>query len=263
MTLGIWAGLAVGAVLGLTGAGGGILAVPALMFALDVQMGQAVPIALIGVGMGAAVGAVQGLFQGTVRYKAALFMAGMGSLTSPLGIAVAHHLPASVLGALFAMVLLWVAYRMFTSPGVHNAGELATPKACRIAPDTGRFIWNRNTASTLAGIGAVAGLCTGMLGVGGGFVIVPALARYSELKLHSIVSTSLAMIFLISGSTVAATVFQGLTISHAEWEFIGAVVAGMLVGRVTSKYLPALLLKRGFALVCMIVAGLMLARSMA
>ena len=105
-------GLCIGVSLGLTGAGGGILAVPALMFGLGLTLTQAAPVALIAVGIASAVGALQGLMRGLVRYKAAMLMAAVGALTAPLGLSLAHRLPAHWLSLTFAGVMLLVAARM-------------------------------------------------------------------------------------------------------------------------------------------------------
>src|SRR3546814_12413313 len=70
---------------------------------------------------------------------------------------------------------------------------------CRVSTETGRFIWNPRTVTTLGGIGVVSGLFTGMLGVGGGFIIVPALGNFSELRMHSIVATYLLGIAKMEG----------------------------------------------------------------
>lgn len=258
LTAAISLGLFVGAVLGLTGAGGGILAVPALTLGLNIEISQAAPIALVAVGLGAAVGAVAGLRQGRVRYKAAVLMAASGALVSPLGVAAAQRLPSQVLSIMFAAIMFWVAYRMFQRPGQAMPDVPPMRKACRVSPETGRFLWNRKAAATFGGIGAVAGICTGMLGVGGGFIIVPALVRYSELQMHSIVPTSLAIIFLVSASTVATTIASGFTITTAEWAFIAAVVTGMVAGRLISDHLPPTLLQRSFATLCAATALLML-----
>lgn len=106
MTIGGLFGFLIGAWLGLTGAGGGILAVPALVFGLA---------ALIAVGMAAIMGALQGLRQGTVRYKAAALLAATGAMASPLGVCLAHLLPDIWLTLVFAVVMLMVACRMFAS----------------------------------------------------------------------------------------------------------------------------------------------------
>lgn len=264
MAIGMILGLLVGAVLGLTGAGGGILAVPALIFGLGISMPRAVPIALIAVGMGAALGVFYGLRRGTVRYKAALLMGAAGVLGSPLGVAMAHRLPAQGLSLLFAAIMVLVGLRTLRQArGVGSPAHQAdAAKACRISPNTGRFVWTGKTAATLGAIGVISGLCTGMLGVGGGFIIVPALAHYTELRMHSIVPTSLTVIVLVSVFTVASFLAQGLVVAPSEWAFIGAVVAGMAVGQYLARHLTARVLQRGFASVCLVVAGLLAARSL-
>lgn len=79
-------GLVVGVILALTGAAGGILAVPLLVFGLQMSVAQAGPIGLLAVGTAAVLGAILGLREGIVRYRAALPIAGTGMLLSPLGL---------------------------------------------------------------------------------------------------------------------------------------------------------------------------------
>ncbi len=253
-------GLCIGVSLGLTGAGGGILAVPALMFGLGLTLTQAAPVALIAVGIASAVGALQGLMRGLVRYKAAMLMAAVGALTAPLGLSLARQVPAQWLSLTFAGVMLLVAVRMVQQsrrraplPGAADA----PPKACRLSPETGRFVWNRLTAATLGGIGAVSGICTGMLGVGGGFIIVPALTHFSDARMISIVSTSLMVIALVSAATVSSALLHGLTLSAAQWAFVAAAIAGMAGGRVLAPRVPQAVLQRVFAAVCVVVAGVL------
>lgn len=208
-------GLVIGGILGLTGAGGGIFAVPALVFGLDMDMRAAAPVALLAVGVAAGLGALQGLCHGSVRYKAAIVLAVAGTMTAPLGFKLAYWLPPSWLNFVFVLVMLVIAYRMATSS--RGAREdvvvvMARPTVCKVSTDTGRFIWGPRTAMMLAGIGMVTGLFTGMLGVGGGFIIVPALAYFSELRMHSIVATSLMVIALLSGATVFTAGTHGFSL---------------------------------------------------
>ena len=95
-------GLVVGLLLALTGAGGGILAVPLLVFGAGLSVAEAGPIALLAVGMAASLGAGLGLKAGTVRYKAALWMAGGGILLSPLGVWLGRRLDNRWLAMVFA-----------------------------------------------------------------------------------------------------------------------------------------------------------------
>ena len=100
-------GAIIGAVLALTGAGGGILAVPLLVFGLGLSMVEAAPVGLLAVGMAAAVGALLGLRQGVVRYRAAAFVALIGIATAPFGLMLAHQLSNAPLALTFAMVLVY------------------------------------------------------------------------------------------------------------------------------------------------------------
>ena len=257
-------GFAVGAILGLTGAGGGIFAVPALVFGLGMDMRAAAPIALAAVGMAAGLGALQGLRQGIVRYKAASVLASAGAITSPLGIKLAHWLPASWLPVMFALVMLLAAYRMAMSsrgPGAEEAFAMERPVVCKVSSETGRFIWGWRTAATLGGIGAVTGLFTGMLGVGGGFIIVPALSYFTELRMHSIVATSLMVVALLSTLTIFAAGAQGAAFPPSAWVFVGASLTGMAVARLFASNIPSKVLQRFFALACVAVAAIMLLRA--
>nr|WP_276583706.1 sulfite exporter TauE/SafE family protein [Pseudomonas sp. RIT-PI-AD] len=250
-------GLAVGVTFGLTGAGGGILAVPALVIGLGWSMPTAAPVALLAVAAAAATGAVQGLREGLVRYRAALLMASAGALLSPLGVELAQRLPHRVLTTAFALVMTLVALRLVRQAFGHVACDPAadSPRPpCRLDPASGRFRWTPRVSAILAAIGALAGLLSGLLGVGGGFLIVPALRRVSDVPLHGIVATSLMVIALVSGFAAFGALSAGVRIDAMGASFIAASVAGMLVGRRLSGRLPARFIQVGFAGVCLIVA---------
>lgn len=263
MLVGGLLGLIIGAILGLTGAGGGIFAVPALVFGLGLEIRVAAPVALLAVGTAAAFGAWQGLRQGIVRYRAALVLAAAGAMTAPIGIKVAHWLPSAWLNMIFVCVILVVAYRMAVSSGSAqaDAAVLAGRGApCKVSTETGRFIWKPRTAVTLAGIGAITGMFTGMLGVGGGFIIVPALGYVSDLRMHSIVATSLMVIALLSAVTVLAAGVHGLSLTAATAAFSVATLVGMACARSFASRIPSTVLQRLFAIACLVVAAMMLMR---
>lgn len=258
-------GLLIGTMMGLTGAGGGIFGVPALVFGMGIDIREAAPVALLAVGSAAALGALQGLRLGIVRYKAASLLAAAGTLTAPLGIRLAHWLPSWGLNLMFVGILLFLGYRMFASArDVRGDGEQLPDawRACRISPDTGRFVWNLRTAAVLGGIGSVSGLATGMLGVGGGFIIVPALAHFTELRIHSVVATSLMVIALLSTVTVSIAWSRGMVLGAPAWAFVLAALVGMTGGRLLAPKIPAPLLQRFFAIACVTVAALILVRSL-
>ncbi|AOY00150.1 sulfite exporter TauE/SafE family protein [Jeongeupia sp. USM3] len=256
MTVTVLLGALIGLVLGLTGAGGGILAVPALMAGLGWSVQQAAPVALLAVAGGAATGALEGFRRGLVRYRAALVMAVAGVPLTAVGQSVAQGLSQTVLQTAFALVMLVVAVRLLT-PG-SGEGNAAAP--CRVDPDSGRLVWTPATALAVAAIGALTGFATGLLGVGGGFIIVPALRRLSNLGMHAIVATSLFVIALVGSGGIVAALWHGRTLSLAvALPFLAAIVAGMLAGRTLVARLSPARVQRGFALALLAVALGMLA----
>ncbi|MGY6269003.1 sulfite exporter TauE/SafE family protein [Achromobacter denitrificans] len=260
----VWAASAalggcVGLILGLTGAGGAIMAVPLLVFGLHLQMAQAAPIALLAVGLSAALGAALGLRKGSVRYRAAGFMAATGIVVSPLGLWAARRLPNAPLAIVFAGVLGVVAWRMWNQ-GSRPAAAAPRVPPCQLNAGTGRLRWTAPCARALTGTGVVAGFLSGLLGVGGGFVIVPALRRSTDLTMQAIVATSLAVIALVSASGVVAAAAGG----HLDWEiaapFTAAAVLGMLAGRAVADRFPPRRLQQSFAVFAAAVAVAMLAK---
>lgn len=255
----------VGLILALTGAGGGVLAVPLLVFGLHLGVAEAAPLALLAVGSAAALGALLGLREGIVRYRAAGLIGGLAMLTAPVGVALAHRLPVTPLLLAFAAVLLWTAWRMAgLGPGAAAAILPAAQRPlppCVVNPAEGRLRWTSPCAQVLAATGAVSGLLTGLLGVGGGFVIVPALTRASDLDARSIAATSLAVIALASLSGLLAAGGQGHIDPVLATAFGGAAVLALLLGRQLARHLPGLVLRRLFALASVVVALMMLARA--
>jgi len=257
-------GACVGLVLGLTGAGGGILAIPALTLGLGWSVTEATPIALLAVGGAASIGALHGLRQGLVRYKAAGVMAIAGWLTAPLGLYLGGLIPGGVLMLMFGAVMLVVAVRMYlqsrpASEHAHVADALQ--KNCMLDPSTGRLDWSARCSATLASIGAASGLLTGLLGVGGGFLIVPAFRKYSDIRMHGIVATSLMVVALVSLGTLSHLFVRGFELSGAALSFTAATLAGMVVGRLSAPKLSGQLLQRLFSVLCIAVSLLMIGKA--
>lgn len=127
------------------------------------------------------------------------------------------------------------------------------------SPATQRFIWTRPCALALGLSGTVAGLLSGLLGVGGGFVMVPVLKRDTDLTMQSVVATSLAVIALATATGVAASAASGAVDWSIALPFTGGAVARMLAGRAVSARLAGHHLQRGFAAIAAVVALTMLA----
>jgi uncharacterized protein len=243
-------GSLVGLILALTGAGGAIIAVPLLVFGLGLEVAQAAPIGLLAVGLSAGLGAVLALREGKVRYKAAVLMAAAGSLISPIGLWVAHRVPDAPLTLVFACVLAMVAVRMFRqkSGATHGGPELAPSNLpCRLNAERGKLDWTAPCARALALSGAMSGFLSGLLGVGGGFVIVPALKRASDIPMQGIVATSLAVIALVSSAGVVASAASGHMLWLNALPFAAGALAGMLGGRSIAHYVSGARLQQSFA----------------
>ncbi|MDD2059664.1 sulfite exporter TauE/SafE family protein [Pseudomonas sp. GD03860] len=246
-------GAIIGAVLALTGAGGGILAVPLLVFGLGLSMVEAAPVGLLAVGMAAMVGAVLGLRQGVVRYRAAAFVALIGIVAAPFGLMLAHRLPNAPLALAFAAVLVYACGRMLLKARRELRGEPPLGERslmpCVLNPLQGRLRWTLPCARALAFTGLLSGLLSGLLGVGGGFVIVPALSRYTNLPMKSIVATSLAVIALVSTGSVVSASIGGVMHWAVGAPFAIGAVLGLLAARPLASHLAGPRLQQLFAAV--------------
>jgi uncharacterized membrane protein YfcA len=268
-------GIVVGAVLGLTGAGGSVLAVPLLMWALGWTLPQAVPVALLAVCVAATFGTVAAWDVSFVRYRAAVLMGATGIVFAFLGLHTAATVPLQALSLLFAAVQIVVATRMLLQArrmpqeaSVVRAALVVdrTPARgplCRRHPDTGRFVWTHLCALALAGAGALTGFLTGLLGVGGGFVLVPTLRAFTDLSMHSAVATSLMTIALTSAGGVALAIVRD---HDLPWllalPFAAGALIGMLAGRLTAPRIAGARLQQGFAALMLAVAVGMIAHAL-
>lgn len=259
-------GAIVGVIAAITGAGGGILAVPLLVFGLNLTLAQAAPIGLMATGTSAALGAILAHRQGHVRYKAATLMALAGMALTPLGVWAASRVPTKPLTIVFALVLAYVGYRTYaraaevtTSVGVAHVHAFIP---CKLDDTVGRLIWTVPCAGVLAGWGMMVGFLSGLLGVGGGFVIVPTLQRYTDLDMRSIVPTSLAVIALVSIAGVTVSSVAGSLNWTIALPFSGGALLGMIGGRVVGARLSGAVLQKGFAGLCGLVALALVARAM-
>lgn len=267
-------GIFIGLVMGLTGAGGAILAVPLLMFLTGLPLSQVAPLALMTVAAAAALGAYLAWRKSYVRYRAAGLMALIGALTAPLGLVLAAVTPNTWLSLLFSLILGFVALRLWRqalfAPRELPVGaaspqdEVERKKSpfCRLNDSTGRLIWTGSCTLCIAVTGAVTGFLSGLLGVGGGFFIVPALHNTTELSMHSAVGTSLMAIALTSAGVVLAALLKGHVVPLAlVMPMVGGALLGISTGRVLAPRLAGTKLQLGFAGLLSLVALNMAARA--
>jgi len=259
----VFLGALVGIVMGLTGAGGGILAVPLLVFGLNLTILEAGPVAMLAVGISATVGALIGLKAKIVRHRTSLLIAISGILMAPVGVWIAHRLDTRLMNLIFASVLGWVAFRTLYDIYLKEPKlELKDTPPCIRNDYSGRFIWTNTCAIALSISGSIAGTLSGLLGVGGGFVIVPALRRYTDLDMQSVIATSLAIIALVSLTSVGASIYTGNLNVEIVLPFASGSVLGVGVASILRPQLPQKYLKTVFGIMCFMVAIAMIIKTM-
>lgn len=258
-------GSVVGCLLALTGAGGAILSVPLLGFGLHLTVNQAGPIGLLAVCLSAGIGAALALHAKILRYRAAGFMALFGLIMTPFGILLARVIPNKPLSIGFALLLFLVAIRLFMNAFREISGVLpddAKPPPCQLNQSIGKLIWTVPCARSLAIAGAVAGFFSGLLGVGGGFIIVPSLKKFTDLPVKSIVATSLGVLTIVSFGNVVIATLSGTMIWPIALPFAGGALAGMMIGRQISKVMSGPRLQQFFAVFTLCIAVMMLIKAL-
>ena len=264
-------GLIVGFSLGLTGGGGSIFAVPLLVYGLAMPVHEAVGVSLVAVGATALGGAMVRLRRREVELKAALLFGIAGIVGAPLGAVLGAKLPAKFLLGGFALLMLLVAARMWlqavrrpADARIVRAGDEAldatSGPACRINPAGGLTLTSRCTA-VLVLSGVFTGFLSGLFGVGGGFLIVPALVLIASLPMQRAVPTSLLIIALISTAGSASYLLAGRPLALGVTTlFVLGGLCGMMWGARLSRRLAGPQLQKLFATAMVGVAIYMLAR---
>lgn len=271
--LAIAAGLFIGLSLGALGGGGSILAVPALVYLLGQSPHQATTTSLLVVGVAAVVGAITHARAGRVRLREGAVFGVLGIAGSYAGSRLSAAVPATVLLAGFGVLMLAVAAAMAArwprpavtrdSDQVSGAAAQRAQSPARRAASTAGLRGGRHPLLVAAAATAV-GLITGFFGVGGGFVIVPALVLILGFDMPAAAGTSLIVIAIDSAAALAAR--AGHTGLALDWALIGAftaaAVAGALAGgRLAGRASPHRL-RAAFTVLIVIVASYTLARSL-
>ncbi len=233
----------IGVSLGLLGGGGSILAVPVLVYVARVDVHAAIGMSLAVVGATALVGGLVHARAGRVDLRAAALFAGAGMLGAPVGAQATHAVAPRVLLLLFATLMLAVGSLMLRRVG---PARTATPPP---------------HPSAVPAAGFVVGLLTGFLGVGGGFLIVPALTLLAGLPIHSAVGTSLLVIAANSAAGLAGHLGRGESPLGLTAAFAGAAAVGALGGVRLGGRLDPARLRRGFAASVILVGLFLLAKN--
>ncbi|AFV00819.1 sulfite exporter TauE/SafE family protein [Simiduia agarivorans] len=255
-------GAVVGLVLGLTGAGGSLLAVPLLVLGLSLAPAEATGLALGVVAVSSAWGLLGRLRNRQVVYLPALVLGVTGVLFAPAGRWLANQVPDTVLLYGFALLVLVVATRMWRqsqrAPGeamvtrAQSSTQALTEREqamCRFSPSGNLELKPRCVSSMVAG-GVFAGLLSGLFGVGGGFVIVPLLTLLTGLSMSAAVATSLAVIAPVSLAGFGSFLWLGgdVPMDLLGWLAAGGIL-GMLVGSQLAGRLAGPVLQKVFVVV--------------
>ncbi|MEZ4518017.1 MAG: sulfite exporter TauE/SafE family protein [Chloroflexota bacterium] len=231
LLLGVALGFTIGGSLGLLGGGGSILTVPALVYLVGQTPQTAVITSLAIVGANSAMGAMFHRSQGTLNWKVALIFGGAGMLVAYFAAGWSKNLSPDVLMVSFAMLMLVIGILLIVRKPPADAPDIQD-----IA------LWK-----VLVSGGAV-GLLTGILGVGGGFLIVPALVMLLGLPMQQAIGTSLVVIAMNSLAGFAGHWGDATLDITSLIVFVAAGLAGTFAGARLAKKLPAEHLRRVFAI---------------
>jgi uncharacterized protein len=226
-------GTAIGILLGTIGGGGSILTVPILVYALDLGVHEATATSLAIVGLTALFGAVPHARAGRVALKTALVFGGAGIAGAFAGSWLNARVSGPLILLLFGFLMLAVALRM--ALGKRGRTTLT-------APQTAIGI---NWPVIVTGL--IVGLMTGFFGVGGGFLIVPALVLILRLPMRMAVGTSLIIIAINSTAGIVAHFESGGIDIKLAALFVAGGFAGTMVGSRVADRVDDAKLSRGFA----------------
>jgi uncharacterized protein len=234
-------GVAIGLLLGLLGGGGSILTVPVLVYVLGEPVKDATTESLLIVGVTALAGAFAAARARRVCWRVGLAFAGAGAFGSLGGTALNRVVDARALLLGFALLLLAAAFAMLRG---------RTSSASRPAPV--HVAWGRVLVA-----GTATGVLTGFFGVGGGFVIVPALMLAVGLPLTAAIGTSLLVIALTSAVALGAHLASGGIDVPLSAAFASAAIAGAIAGTHLQGRIPERVLRSAFAALMIAVAALL------
>lgn len=245
----IWAlfsGVLTGLALGIFGSGGGIIVVPALVYLLHLPPKEAIAMGLGIIAITAVLSAWDHWRAGNVDMKTAASFAPVGVAGSFAGAQLGAGVPVGLQLGLFAFVMYMAAYRMLRAK-TQDGPSVERSALARWA--------------LLGGAGGGVGLLAGIVGVGGGFLIVPALVLVAEIPMKQAIGTSLAVVSLNSLSGFIG--YAGaVSIDYAMMAmFAGVTVISSLAGSRLARHWPADRLKRGFAWGLVLVASYIIVKS--
>jgi uncharacterized membrane protein YfcA len=233
-------GLLIGLVMGMVGGGGAVLAVPALVYVVGLGVHEATTVSLAVVAAAAATGAVGQARRGAVCWSSAAWLSAAAVLGGVVGAIANRALGGAALLLIFSGVMVVAARATW-----ERAGSPAT--AAQGCPDA--------SPGELAATGTGIGALTGLVGVGGGFVVVPALVVRLSFGMREAMATSMAIVAIVSASGLLAHLATGSSLDvPVATAMGGAAIAGALLGPRLADRVSTRLLGRSFAVLVVLVA---------
>jgi uncharacterized membrane protein YfcA len=227
----------IGVLLGVMGSGGSILTLPVLVYSARISPQAAVPMSMVIVGAASLVAAYLQARRGHFHSRAAVLFGTSGVVGAYFGSAGTHLVSQTTLMLIFSALLLLVGAVLLWGGARDLSPKVCIPVRCFVA-------------------GGCIGLLTGFLGVGGGFLLVPALLLFAGVEAKAAVGTSLAIISLNS----AAGLLGQLRYGELNWmltaALTGLTIAGMIGGIMLGERIGEETLRKAFALLLIAVAVL-------
>lgn len=258
LILAILAGAVTGIVLGLFGSGGSIIAMPALLYLLHVEPKSAIAMSLGIVAVTATISGWDNWRRGNVDVKVAAVFGFFGVIGTYAGARVGVHTPVTLQLVLFALVMYAAAWKMLQKKKQPQA-QLAVADGPNVAATETEIIKAHMGHIAMHGVGV--GVLTGLVGVGGGFLIVPALVLLSGIPMKIAIGTSLVIVAAKSYSGFAG--YMGAV--PVDWALMSSftlvTVAGSFVGTRIAHRFSHEKLQKSFAIFLSVVATYILLKS--
>ncbi|NQZ90308.1 MAG: sulfite exporter TauE/SafE family protein [Colwellia sp.] len=243
----IIAALLIGLSLGILGSGGAILTIPVLIYGLDQSEIIAITSSLVIVGTISLVTVIVNLAKKQINWSMVLLFGLPSMMATYMGAWLGSYTEQWVQMLVFSLVMMIAAWRMAKAKELVNTLSIDPMKSVFL--------------------GGIVGILTGFVGVGGGFIIVPALMTFGRLKMSAAVATSLMIISL--NSVVGFLKYQQLLIDieqTLDWQIIGLISVigsiGSLIGQKISTKLPQQKIRQLFALMLLLMSSFILLQTL-
>lgn len=245
----------IGLSLGLIGGGGSVLALPVLMYVMGVETKSAIAMTLAIVGSVSLIGVISHWRSGNVNLKAAVMFAPPAMVGSYVGAKIATLPIVSATVQLMGFVVMMVTASILM---IQRSGKKKSEDTLKAPPVSS--IWQRFLLIPLAGLSV--GLVTGFVGIGGGFLVIPALVLLVKIPMKEAIGTSLLVI-----SFQSVTGFWGYLSSQIPinlplvFSFIVAASMGIILGSYLTQFVPGKQLEKGFGYFLLAIAVLIVVKS--